>query len=116
MTEPLAHVGEGPARASIVLKRGALHIDHAIYDRYLAGLSTVILLRRENDLLVLPVRHAAAGGYLLKVRNAAGDRVVDAVDFFREHGRFDAAEQQLAILWSTESAGLLAPDAFETAN
>lgn len=116
MSEPLAHAGHQPARASLLLKRGALYIDHVVYERYLAGLSAVILLRRESDLLVLPVRHAAAGGYLLKVRNAAGDRVVDAVDFFREHGRYDAGERWLSILWSTESAGLLALGAFGTVN
>ena len=42
-----------------------------------------------DDLLILPVRHAAAGGYLLKLRNGAGDRVVNAPDFFREHGLDD---------------------------
>ncbi len=43
-------------------------------------------------MLVLPVRYAASGGYVLKIRNAAGDRVVDAGDFFRDHGLDDGAE------------------------
>ncbi len=57
-----------------------------VYDRYFTGLETVILLRRGQDLCILPVKHAAAGGYLLKLRNKVGDRVVHAPDFFREHG------------------------------
>ena len=51
--------------------------------RHFAGLEGVILLRRDNDILILPVRNNAAGGYLLKLRNSAGDRVVNAADFFR---------------------------------
>jgi hypothetical protein len=104
------------AKASIVLKRGSLHIDRAVCERYFAGLNAVILLRRANDLLVLPVRHAAAGGYLLKVRNAAGDRIVDAADFFREHDAYALDERRLAVAWSAESAGLQASSAFPCAS
>lgn len=98
--------------ASIALKRGALYLSRDVCERYLAGLNTVILLRRENDLLILPVRHAAAGGYLLKVRNAAGDRMVDGVDFFRANDAYSADARVLAIAWSTELAALRAADAF----
>ena len=74
------------AASSVSLKRGALYVSCEVYDRYFAGLEAVILLRRDRDLCILPVRHAAAGGYLLKLRNKAGDRVVHAPDFFRECG------------------------------
>lgn len=104
--------GEGARGASVTLKRGALYIDQALYQRYFAGLSTVILLRREDDLLILPVRHAAAGGYLLKIRNAAGDRIVDAADFFREHDAHTPDERPLAIAWMSDLAGLRAANAF----
>jgi hypothetical protein len=73
----------------------------------------VILLRRDRDLCILPVRHAAAGGYLLKLRNKAGDRVVHAPDFFREHGIDDNIELELSAVWSRESAALIAAGAFE---
>jgi len=98
--------------ASVSLRHGGLYLGRDVFDRYFAGLEAVILLRRDNDLLILPVRHAAAGGYLLKRRNAAGDRVVNAPDFFREHGLGDEVELDLAVDWSTRSAGLVAADAF----
>jgi hypothetical protein len=79
-----------------------------LYVRYFPGLESVVLLRRGDDLVVLPVRHAASGGYLLKRRNGAGDRVVNAPDFFREQGLGEEIERELPVAWSTKIAGLLA--------
>jgi hypothetical protein len=75
----------------------------------------VILLRRDDDLLILPVRHAASGGYLLKLRNGAGDRVVSAPDFFREQGIEDDDELELSVAWSAEKAALCSDGAFRAA-
>jgi hypothetical protein len=99
--------------ATITLKRGALYLDGATCERYFAGLETVILLRRDRDLCILPVRHAAAGGYLLKRRNKAGDRVVHAPDFFREQRVDENVALELAVAWSSERGALVAADAFE---
>ena len=101
------------AMSAVMLKHGALYLTREIYDRYFAGLETVILLRRDHDLCILPVRHAAAGGYLLKLRNKAGDRVVHAPDFFREHGVDESMAVELSVVWSTERGALVAVDAFE---
>jgi hypothetical protein len=98
--------------AMVTVKRGSLYLDRALYDRYFPGLEAVVLLRRDNGLLILPVRHAASGGYLLKLRNGAGDRVVSAPDFFREHGVEDGVEREIPVVWNTEQAGLWSPDAF----
>jgi len=98
--------------AMVTVKRGSLYLDRALYDRYFSGLEAVVLLRRDNGLLILPVRHAASGGYLLKLRNGAGDRVVSAPDFFREQGIEDGTELEIPVVWSTEQAGLWSPDAF----
>jgi hypothetical protein len=100
------------AGAIVRLKRGSLYFSREVYDRYFPRLETIILLRRSDDLVILPVRHAAAGGYVLKLRNSAGDRVVHAPDFFRENGVADEIEAELAVFWSTESAGLLATKVF----
>lgn len=99
-------------QATVTVKRGSLYLAREIYDRYFPGLETVILLRRDDDLLILPVRHAAAGGYLLKLRNGVGDRVVSAPDFFREHGIDEAAELCLPVEWSNERAALCASCVF----
>jgi hypothetical protein len=101
---------------TVTLQRGALYLSGEVYDRYFAGLDTVILLRRDDDLCILPVRHAAAGGYLLKLRNKAGDRVVYAPDFFRQYGIDDAAALPFAVAWSSERGALVAAAAFKTAN
>jgi len=94
------------------VKRGSLYLAREICDRYFAGLEAVILLRRDDDLLILPVRHAASGGYLLKLRNGAGDRVVSAPDFFREQGVEDDDELELSVAWSSEKAALCSDGAF----
>ena len=96
----------------LTLRGGSLYLTHEVYDRYFSGLEAIILLRRGDDLVILPVRHAAAGGYVLKRRNSAGDRVVHAPDFFREHGLEDEIQRELAVSWSTEGACLRATDAF----
>ena len=101
------------AAGAITLRNGALYLTREIYDRYLTGLETVILLRRDGDLCILPVHQAAAGGYLLKVRNKAGDRVVYAPDFFREQNVDEDVALELPVIWSSERGALVAADAFE---
>ena len=99
------------AASVISLKRGALYVTSDIYDRYFAGLEAVILLRRDRDLCILPVRHLAAGGYLLKLRNKAGDRVVNAPDFLREQGIDEEVALELPVVWSSERGALVAAGA-----
>lgn len=98
-------------RDIVMLSRGSLYLDCATCDRYFTGLETIILIADGPDLVILPVRHAAAGGYLLKRRNAAGDRVVNAADFFRSHGVDDADVVETQATWSTEKGGLIATNA-----
>jgi hypothetical protein len=100
--------------ATITLRRGALYLTQDTYDRYFTGLEAVILLRRDRDLCILPVRHAAAGGYLLKLRNRAGDRVVYAPDFFREYGIDENIALELSVAWSAERGALIAAGAFDS--
>jgi hypothetical protein len=96
----------------VTLRRGSLYLSRATCERYFAGLDTIILSRRGASLLILPVRNAAAGGCLLKMRNGAGDRVVNAPDFFREQGIDDQAERELPVSWDASQAGLVAGNAF----
>ena len=101
------------ANLTITLRQGTLHLSCATYERYFAGLEGVILLRRDRDLCILPVRHAAAGGYLLKVRNKAGDRVVHAPDFFRAQNVDDSIALTLTVSWSAERGALIAAELFQ---
>jgi hydrogenase maturation protease len=73
-------------RAFLVLRHGSLRLPLATYERFFAGLDSVLLLPRDNDLLILPVQAAAGGGQLLKIVNAAGDRAVSGVELFRARG------------------------------
>lgn len=97
---------------TLTVRRGSLYVPRADYDRLFAGLETCILLRRADDLLVLPARGAVAGGFMLKLRNAAGDRVVHAAEFFRANGVDDHEERAFTFAWSDAQGGLVAEGAF----
>lgn len=97
---------------TIALRNGGLYLSRAMCDLYFRGLEGVVLLREADDLLILPVRHAASGGYLLKIRNIAGDRVVAAPDFFRSQGLSEAGERRLPVHWDSARSSLIAPGAF----
>jgi hypothetical protein len=56
----------------------------------------------------MPVRLAGAGGYLIKFRNVAGDRVINATDFFRTNGIEDSTEIEFAATWREGRAALVA--------
>jgi hypothetical protein len=98
--------------AAVTLGRGSLHLSLEIYRAHFAGLEGVILQRRGDDLLILPVRNAPSGGFLLKVRNARGDRIVCAADFFRSQGIEDDVETELTMRWDPAVAGLRADAVF----
>ncbi len=101
-----------PESAQVSLRQRRVYIARQVYDAFFPGCSTVILLRKEKDLLILPVRHAASGGYVLKIRNAAGDRVIDAGDFFRDQGLEDEAEWRGVYSWCEESGALRTYEVF----
>lgn len=97
----------------LLVRRGTLLFKASVYDAYFQGLANVVLLRDGDSLIVLPVRHQAAGGYVIKLRSAAGDRAVQAADFFRDNGIDDSAELTLPAYWSDDRAALVAPGLFE---
>jgi hypothetical protein len=100
----------------ITVQRGLLHFSRDAYERVFTGaVESVVLLREGPDLVVFPVRHAAAGGYVVKQRNVVGDRVVDAIEFLRANGIDDGDEFQVVGNWSEASICLTVP-AFFTDN
>lgn len=97
----------------VTVRRGALHFTRQVYESFFGGLDNVVLLRDGADLLVLPVRHQASGGYVIKLRNAAGDRTVNAADFFRDNGIEDEIDMTLPARWHPDRAALVAASAFD---
>lgn len=95
-----------PDSSDIYFSDGRLYIAKEAADRHFANIGTVILLRQDQDLLILPVRHAASGGYVLKIRNAAGDRVVNSADFFRDNGLSDKMQWRGQTAWCATQQAL----------
>lgn len=100
----------------VTLRKGGLYLSRALYELYFKGLEGIVLLRDAGDLLVMPVQLSAAGGYFLKIRNGAGDRVVSAPDFFRQQGLAEEQDRQLAVRWDFARAALVVLGAFDTVN
>lgn len=99
--------------SAVRIARGALHISAALYAERFSGVEGVALLRRERALVILPVRHVLAGGFLLKQRNLAGDRVVDAPEFFRSNGVPEHETIDCMAAWSDSEAALVVADLFQ---
>ena len=90
----------------IWLHNGRLHLTGAAYERYLHACPAVALLARDGDWLLLPL-HAGAGGLQVKLRNARGDRVIEAQEFFRTQGLEDSERVQPLRLHDDPDRGAL---------
>jgi hypothetical protein len=99
---------------AVHFREGRLYFTCGAFERFLAGSGGVVLLREAGDLLVLPVRNAAAGGFIPKIRNAAGDRVVNAAEFFRAQGVEENTSWPGAMHWNEPRAALILCDFFVT--
>lgn len=91
----------------IAIRRGGIYIDAADFDRFFSGIEAVVLIRGDGDLHVLPLRLQAGGGLIVKRRNRAGDRVVDAAEFLRAQGIGDEFDIELDGEWSDAAAALI---------
>lgn len=100
------------ASCIVAVRRGVLHFSREVYERHFDTLDNVVLLRDGSDLIVLPVRHQASGGYVIKIRTGAGDRAVAAADFFRDNGIDDAVELTLPAIWNDARAALVVRSVF----
>ncbi len=76
------------AIACVQVRAGRLHIPSEVYERVLPGCPALALLERDGRWLLLPLL-GGAGGLQVKIRNARGDRVVEAQEFFRKQGLDD---------------------------
>jgi hypothetical protein len=85
--------------------RDHLYIGAAAFDAHLRNIRSVALLRQKNDLLILPIASAEAGGFFVKQVNANGDRAIHAADFFRLNGIDEMSEHHVEAVWSSSFAG-----------
>lgn len=94
--------------AEIAVREGSVYLTAETVDTYFKGIDAVIVLIRDGQLQILPVRQMAAGGCLLKIRNAAGDRVASAPDVFAENSLSAWQSDVVEAAWSTELGALIA--------
>ena len=92
---------------NIRIAKGSLYLSSELCQLYLPDISAIALLIRDNQVFLLPLHSTTAGGILLKMRNAHGDRVAHALEFLLSIGiDADSPEQTCTARWITEIAGL----------
>lgn len=92
---------------TVAVARGSIYLTREICDAYFEAIQSVALIVRDDKLLIVPLIQESAGGLILKVRNARGDRVIQAQEFFRDKGfAEDFEEQTIAVSWNSEWAAL----------
>lgn len=98
----------GCARPEISIARGNFYLSRATCDAYLPGVVSVALLARDDEVLIVPLTQESVGGLLLKQRNAHGDRVIHAQEFFRNKELPEPGElTAVSAHWSQDSAALV---------
>lgn len=94
--------------AVLSVRDGSVYLPAAVVETYFRGIASVVVLIRDGRLMILPVHQATAGGCLLKLRNAAGDRVAQARDVFQDQGLLDLSLIDLPANWVSEQGALCA--------
>ncbi len=95
--------------AAVDVAEGRVLLPAALAEAHFAGIEAVVVLIDAERISILPVRHMAAGGCLLKRRNIAGDRVAAAPDVFRHVGLGDWRGEGLPARWSEAEGALQVP-------
>lgn len=95
---------------TVAIADGVLTIAAGDYDAWFGGAGAVVLLREDAALCVIPVLHAAAGGSLVKIKNAARDRAIDVRELLRAHG--DEARGVRDAHWDAARALLVVAEVF----
>ena len=92
---------------NLLLKDGYLFIPAPAYRDTMAGLQAVAVLWRSPCLHLIPLHPGTIGGFLLKRRDLAGDRVVDLRLFLRDHELAENFEGVLSFMWIPEQGAWL---------
>ncbi len=100
----------GAESSRVRVRRGSLHLDAALYAKVFDGREGAVVLPEDGELRVMPVE-SVAGGVLVKLRNARGDRVLDGSDALRAAGWDDWGEYECRCSWDPAVGALriLAP-------
>jgi len=99
---------QAPPPREVSIAQGNFYLSREICETYLRGAVSVALLAREQNVLIVPLTRQSGGGLLLKQRNARGDRVIHAQEFFRDKGFLeDFEERTAAVRWNSEAAALV---------
>lgn len=93
--------------ATVDVRSGAIYLPAAVAGAYFSGLDAVAVVVGDGFLRILPVRHLQSGGYLLKIRNAAGDRVIAVMDLLRAHDLDGWRANGAEAVWSPENGALM---------
>ncbi len=94
--------------AQIHIRHGNIYLTAEVYATYFNGLESLVLLKKDEALLLLPVRHVASGGLLIKLKNSRGDRVVHAQEFLRDQAVDEGLAWTLPVRWDSGLAALVA--------
>jgi len=99
------------APADVSVARGNFYLSREICETYLPGVLSVALLVRDEEVMIVPLIGQSVGGLLLKQRNARGDRVIHAQEFFRSRNLPEELEARtVPVRWSREAAALVVSD------
>jgi len=88
------------------IERGSLYLEAELYLRYFRGIGTAVLTGDSHTLLLLPIRHTAAGGLLMKIRNARGDRVMHVSEALIACGLSSNFSGLFPACWDPSAAAL----------
>jgi hypothetical protein len=100
----------------VSVRDGAIYLSADIVATYFRGIEAVIVLIHDLELQILPVHQATSGGCLLKIRNAAGDRVAQARDVFQDQELLDYSADNLTARWNSECGALCVELKYSIAN
>lgn len=91
---------------SVRIANGSVYLDAEVYSEFFGGRDAVAVAVRDGRIALFPVSGTGAGGSLAKVRNARGDRVIVAREFFRSIDLDQPRSHELAAEWNPELAAL----------
>ena len=92
----------------VSIREGSIYLPCSLVETYFRGIEAVIVLIQQDELMVMPVHQSTSGGCLLKIRNAAGDRVVQARDVFQDQDLLELSIEGLPVVWRSEKGALCA--------